>query len=269
MRVRVAAVRILRRLVLLLGIAAIGCSSAPSPDAVRQTLKEHPDVLLDAIRAHPNEFVTLLDSVARATQASREAQVAADAAQRVENGFAHPFHPALDHRIAFGSEQAPVTIVEYTDFECPYCRQARPVLVDLMKKYPSQVRLVVKHFPLDFHPRAMPAALMFEAILRQSSAKALAFYDRMYEKQDQLATQGEAFVTDAAKAVGADVARARQDAGSAAIRAVVEADRNEAQRFGFTGTPGFLVNGVPLAGVQTLETFERVVDRLLAGGAGR
>jgi protein-disulfide isomerase len=247
----------------------MGCSSAPTPDSVRQTLKNHPDILLDAIRAHPEQFVTLLDSIARATQASREAQVAADAARRIENGFAHPFQPNLAHRIAFGSEQAPVTIVEYTDFECPYCRQARSVLVDLMKKYPTQVRLVVKHFPLDFHPRAMPAALMFEAVLRQSPAKALAFYDRMYEKQDQLVTQGDAFVTEAVKAVGADVARAKQDAASPAIRSVVEGDRNEAQRFGFTGTPGFLVNGVPLAGVQSLETFAGVIDRLLAGSTGR
>ena len=232
-------------------------------------LRDHPEILMDAIRAHPEAYVTLLDSVARATQLDRDVRATAEASKRMEAGFTNPYRPALDHRIAFGNEHAPVTLVEYTDFECPFCRQVQPVLVDLMKQYPTQLRLVVKHFPLDFHPQAMPAALMFEAILKQNSGKALAFYDRMYRSQDALVSQGSAFIETAARDVGADVARARQDAATPEVRAIVEADRAEAQRFGFTGTPGFLLNGVPLAGVQTLETFRVVVDRLLAGTSGR
>jgi protein-disulfide isomerase len=249
-------------------LSALSCAS-PSPEKLRETLVRQPDILLDAIRAHPSEFVVLLDSVARATQVARQASLIADQERKIENGFTNPYHPSLEHRIAFGDERAPVTIVEYTDFECPYCRQVRPTLVEVMRHYDRQVRLVVKHFPMDFHPHAMPAALMFEAIARQNPDKALRFYDAMYEQQDRLATQGEPFVDQAAVAVGADLGRARQDARSSVVRGTVDADKAEAIRFGFTGTPGFVINGVPLEGVQSLESFERVIDRLLGKPAGR
>ena len=255
--------------VVLVGyLGAVACSS-PSPDRLRETLVRNPNVLLDAIRAHPSEFVVLLDSVARATQVARQASLIADQERRIEAGFANPYRPALVRRIAFGDQRAPVTIVEYTDFECPFCRQVRPTLVEVMRRYDRQVRLVVKHFPMDFHPHAMPAALMFEAIAQQDPDKALRFYDTLYEEQDRLATQGEAFLDRTATAVGADLVRAHQDARSPAIRGIVDADKAEALRFGFSGTPGFVINGVPLEGVQSLDTFQRVIDRLLGKPAAR
>ncbi len=249
-------------------LTAAACAS-PSPDQIRDTLVRHPEVVLDAIRAHPEQFVVLLDSVARATQSTRQSRMADEETRRVEAAFQHPLHPVLDHRIGFGSERARVTIVEYTDFECPYCREARPVLVDVMRQYGDDVRLVVKQMPMEFHPHAMPAALMFEAIVRQNPDIALRFYDEMYEHQDQLATQGAAFVDAAAQKVGADLSRAKRDAGSAAVRAVIDADREEARRFGFSGTPGFVVNGVPLEGVQPVEAFQRIIDRVLSGTGTR
>ena len=249
-------------------LSMTACAS-PSPDRLRETLIRNPNILLDAIRAHPSEFVVLLDSVARGTQVARQASLIAEQERRIEAGFASPYRPTLDHRIAFGVERAPVTIVEYTDFECPYCRQVRPTLVEVMRHYDRQVRLVIKHFPMDFHPHAMPAALMFEAIARQDPNKALRFYDAMYEQQDRLATQGEQFVEQSALGVGADLARARKDARSAVVRGTVDADMAEALRFGFSGTPGFVINGVPLEGVQSLNTFERVIDRLLGKPAAR
>ena len=238
-------------------------------DRVRSTLEAHPEIVYDAIKARPAEFMAFADSVARSVRGGNQARSASDEARRIDAEFAAPKHPSLDHRVAFGAVNAPVTIVEYTDFECPFCREEAPILVELMKKYGNRVRLVVKQSPMDFHPHAMAAALMFEAILRQDAAKALRFYDLMYAKQERFGSEGAEFVNNAAREVGADLARAQRDAASPELRARVASDLEEARRFGFNGTPGFLINGVSLEGAYPVAAFERIIDRHLSTLAAR
>jgi len=163
-----------RRPLALVALLA-ACAAEPSPDQLRSTLTQHPEILYAAIRAHPQEFVTLLDSVARATSSARQASSAQAEERRIETEIAHPRQPDLSQGVYFGNPSAPITIVEYTDFECPYCRQAHPMLVELFKRYGDRVRLVVKDMPMPFHPRAMPAARMFEAVAMQDASKAPKF----------------------------------------------------------------------------------------------
>jgi protein-disulfide isomerase len=256
-----------RAAVLALLLAA--CSTQPSPEQLKSTLSEHPDILYAAIRAHPQEFVTLLDSAARATSSARQASSARAEDQRIEAEIAHPKQPDLTRGVFFGSPSAPITIVEYTDFECPYCRQAHPVIVELFKKYGDKMRLVVKDMPMPFHPRAMPAARMFEAVAMQDASKAPAFYDAMYDHQERLIAEGDRYLEETVRTLGLDVARARRDAAGDAVTTRISADVAEAQRFGFSGTPGFLVNGVALEGAYPIETFSRIIDRQLAAIRGR
>ncbi|MFL5617321.1 MAG: DsbA family protein [Gemmatimonadaceae bacterium] len=169
----------------------------------------------------------------------------------------------------FGNPSAPITIVEYTDFECPYCRQEHPVIVELFKRYADRVRLVVKDMPMPFHPRAMPAARMFEAVAMQDASKAPKFYDVMYDHQERLIAEGDRFLEETVRSLGLDLSRARRDAASDAVTARISADVAEARRFGFTGTPGFLVNGVLLEGAYPVETFARIIDRQLASTRSR
>ena len=251
-----------RRIALSLLLAA--CAAEPSPEQLRSTLTRHPEILYDAIRAHPQEFVTLLDSAARATSSARQASSAQAEERRIEAEIAHPRKPDLTHGVYFGSPSAPITIVEYTDFECPYCRQEHPVIVELFKRYGDRVRLVVKEMPMPFHPRAMPAARMFEAVAMQDASKAPKFYDIMYDQQERLIAEGDLFLDETVRSLGLDVARARRDAASDAVTARISADVAEAQRFGITGTPGFLVNGVLLEGAYPAETFAHIIDRQLA-----
>jgi protein-disulfide isomerase len=256
------------RFVLLLALLG-ACTAEPSPDQLRSALKQHPEILYDAIRAHPQEFVTLLDSVARATSSARQASTAKAEEQRIESEIAHPRQPDLSRGVYFGSPTAPVTIVEYTDFECPYCRQEHPVMIELFKRYGDRVRLVVKDMPMPFHPRAMPAARMFEAVAMQDASKAPKFYDLMYDQQERLIAEGDRFLDETVGSLGLDVARARRDAASEAVTARIAADVAEARRFGFTGTPGFLVNGVLLEGAYPVEAFARIIDRQLAATRSR
>ena len=252
-----------RRPLALLALLA-ACAAEPSPDQLRSTLTQHPEILYAAIRAHPQEFVTLLDSVARATSSARQASSAQAEERRIAAEIAHPRQPDLSQGVYFGNPSAPITIVEYTDFECPYCRQAHPVIVELFKRYGDRVRLVVKDMPMPFHPRAMPAARMFEAVAMQDASKAPKFYDVMYDHQDRLIAEGERFLEETVRSLGLDVDRAKRDAASDAVSARIAADVAEAQRFGIAGTPGFLVNGVLLEGAYPVETFVAIIDRQLA-----
>jgi protein-disulfide isomerase len=239
---------------------------APSPDRLKDELVKHPEIVLAAIEAHPTEFISALQKAA--AQAGAGPSPAAER-RRLDQEFAHPKTPVISRRAVLGNPAAPVTIVEYSDFQCPYCRQERDVLVGLMREYGDSVRLVVKHTPLEAHPVAMPAALMYEAIARQSPMAAYRFYDDLFANQGRLDAEGEPYLAVAARAAGADEARASRDARSADVRAVVDADLDEGRRFGFTGTPGFLINGVSIQGAHPIADFEQIINRHLALARGR
>lgn len=247
----------------LILLGAASCTRDPSPAALQRTLSAHPEVLAAAIKAHPTEFMQAVNAAFQASQAAQQKA----AADRLEEGFRNPKRPDLTGRVSLGNAAAPVTIVEYTDFECPYCRQSVTVVHQLLERYRGQVRLVVKQTPLDIHPNAMPAALMFEALALQGGDKAFRFYDLMYAKQERLVAEGQRFVEDAARQVGADVSRALRDQQSDAVRARVAADMAEGSAFGFTGTPAFLVNGVALEGAHPVDNFVPIIDRLLGGAS--
>ncbi len=248
-------------LVPLIVLGAASCARDPSPEALQRTLSAHPEVLAAAIKAHPTEFMQAVNAAFQASQAAQQKA----AADRLEEGFRNPKRPDLSGRISLGNATAPVTIVEYTDFECPYCRQSVAVVHQLLERYRGQVRLVVKQTPLEFHPNAMPAALMFEALALQGGDKAFRYYDLVYAEQERLVAEGQRFVEDAARRVGADVPRALRDQQSEAVRARVAADMAEGSAFGFTGTPAFLINGVALEGAHPVDNFVPIIDRLLAG----
>ncbi len=248
-----------RRLVCLLLLAA-ACSREPSPEALQRTLSAHPEVLVAAIKAHPTEFIQAVNAAFQASQAAQQ-QAAAD---KLDAEFRTPKHPDLSARVSLGNPSARVTIVEYTDFECPYCRQSVAVMHQLLEQYQGAVRLVIKQTPLEIHPTAMPAALMFEALALQGSDKAFKFYEVVYAEQEQLKAGGQRFLEEVVRRVGADVPRALRDQQSDAIRARVAADIAEGQAFGFTGTPAFVVNGVSLEGAHPASNFVPIIDRHLA-----
>jgi protein-disulfide isomerase len=164
---------------------------------------------------------------------------------------------------AQGPKDAPITIVEYSDFECPYCSRGYRTIQEVKEKYKGKIRFVFKHLPLDFHPMAMPAAQYFEAIALQSPEKAYKFHDYVFENQDKLKTGKEKFLDEAARKAGADLAKVKTDMKSDTVMKRIEADMEEAKQFGISGTPGFIINGVSLRGAYPADKFAEIIDRQL------
>lgn len=244
-------------------LLCIGC--APSVDQVRKVIEENPEIVLQAIENNPEEFIRI------ASEASKAAQIKAqEKAERAEldireQEYQNPKKPELAaDRVYFGNDDAPITIVEYSDFECPYCSRGYQTVKQILSEYGDDVRVLYKHLPLEMHPHALPAALLYEAIAQQSAGKARKFHDALYENQGALRSGGEKWMRSVAKDLGVDMARLEKDVKSEQVRSIVEADRTEAGQFGFSGTPGFLINGVSLKGAYPMPAFKEIIDRHLA-----
>lgn len=139
---------------------------------------------------------------------------------------------------ARGAPMAPVTVVEFSDFECPYCGRAHPVLSELLREYEGQVRLVFRNYPLSGHPRALPAARA--AIAAGEQGKFWEMADLLFEHQRQLEDED---LERYAEQLGLDMERFRADLHSPETQAQIERDRDEGHRLGVQGTPTFFING--------------------------
>lgn len=246
----------------IMAIGFVGC--APTPSQLKKVVEENPEIVLNAIEKHPDKFLETLNNAARKAQEMQRQKQAESEEQRFEEEFKNPKKPEIDKaRAMFGPDNAPITIVEYSDFECPYCSRGYETIKQVMSEYGDKVRVLYKHLPLDFHPMAMPAAQYYEAIALQSAAKAKKFHDHIFENQKSLSSGKEKFLKDAAKKVGANLAQVMKDIDSDKVKKRIEADMAEARKFEFSGTPGFLVNGVSLKGAYPFPEFKKVIDRHL------
>jgi protein-disulfide isomerase len=137
-----------------------------------------------------------------------------------------------------GAPMAPVTIVEFSDFQCPYCGAAHPGLTRLLREFDGQVKLVFKYFPLSGHERAMPAARAAEAAARQG--KFWEMHDMLFEHQHELE---DADFERYANALGLDMDKFRTDIVSSEVQARIDADRTEGDKLKLEGTPTIYVDG--------------------------
>jgi len=150
-----------------------------------------------------------------------------------------------------GPVDAPIVLVEYTDYQCPYCNRVQPTIAALMERYDGQIRHVFKNLPLPNHPQAQLAGEA--ALCAQDQGKYWEFHDWLFANQR---TMNRETMVAAAGELGMD-AEEKTHAGT------VSADAREARSFGITGTPGFLINGRVLSGAQPIEAFEVVINEEL------
>jgi protein-disulfide isomerase len=137
-----------------------------------------------------------------------------------------------------GSPMAPVTIVEFSDFQCPHCAAAHPELARVVREHEGRVKIVFKHYPLPSHTRAAAAARAAEAAARQG--KFWEMTDVLFENQRALE---DTDIASYAVRIGLDMERFRQDLASEDVAKAVDADRAEGERANVEGTPTIYVNG--------------------------
>jgi protein-disulfide isomerase len=161
---------------------------------------------------------------------------------------------------AKGPEDAAVTLVAFSDFQCPFCARVTPTLAQVDEEYGSEVRIVFKHLPLSMHPKAPAAHAAAEAARLQG--KFWEMHDLIFANQREMSE--EKYVEYAGE-IGLDVERFRRDVASPAVIAAVERDKQEAEALGVTGTPSFFVNGKFMSGAQPLSEFKARIEAELEG----
>jgi protein-disulfide isomerase len=176
----------------------------------------------------------------------------APAARQPEAVVAVPLRPDDPSR---GNAKAPVTLVVFSDFQCPFCSRAVPTLQQIEQSYGKDVRIVWKHQPLAFHPQAFPAAEAAEAAREQG--KFWQMHDLLFANQSQLSqAQYEAL----AKQLGLDQAKFKAALESRRNKGRIDEDMKLAQQLGVTGTPTFFVNGRRIVGAQPYDAFKQAID---------
>lgn len=164
---------------------------------------------------------------------------------------------------SLGAANAPVVIQVWSDFQCPYCADAHPVLSEVLRLYPGKVRLVWRDYPLPFHAHARLAANAGREAFAQGGSTAFwKFHDAVYAESDpELDAAGlERFASKA----GLDATRFRAALGSSRHDGEIAQDVHVADALGVSGTPAFLVNDYFFVGSVPLDIMRVIVDRALS-----
>jgi protein-disulfide isomerase len=151
---------------------------------------------------------------------------------------------------AKGPASAPIEIIEFSDFQCPFCQRANPTVDQVLKTYGDRVRFVYRHFPLGNHPNARPAAEASQCAAEQG--KFWEYHDRLFANPSKL---GDPDLKQHAAALGLDTGKFNACVDSHKYKPQVDADVNAGEEAGVNGTPAFFVNGRMLSGAQPFESF--------------
>jgi protein-disulfide isomerase len=159
---------------------------------------------------------------------------------------------------ARGPQDAPVTIIEFSDFQCPYCRRAEGTVKQLMDRYHDRVRFVYRHFPLEFHPRARPAAEA--AACANEQGRFWDYHAKLFSDPPALE---DADLQRYATELGLDTTAFQQCVSEHKTKDVVSSDLNAGKAAGVSGTPAFFVNGLMITGARPMDSFTKVIDKEL------
>jgi protein-disulfide isomerase len=187
-----------------------------------------------------------------------EGQIAGRPAQRQGPDPTRVYAIRVDGAPTKGPETAPVTIAEFSEFQCPFCRKVNPTVTRIEEVYKGQVRIVWKHLPLSIHQHAVDAALAAEAARNQN--KFWEYHDKLFANQDKLDVES---LKKYANELQLDMARFEKDRLNPDTRKKVEADMAEADALGVNMTPSFFINGRFIRGAQPFETLAKVIDEEL------
>jgi len=187
-------------------------------------------------------------------------------AAKVKILVAEPESPKLTVAVeglpSWGNNKAPVTIIEFSDFQCPFCARAVPTIERIKAEYgPDKVRFVFHHLPLPNHNRAVPASLA--ASCANEQGKFWEMHNMLFENQAKL-EDGD--LKEYAKKLELDAAKFAECYDKKAHMDKIEASKKESEKVGISATPSFVINGVLIQGAQPFERFKEKIDRALKKG---
>ena len=157
-----------------------------------------------------------------------------------------------------GTDHAPVTIVEFSDFECPYCQQSVPILKELLKQYPGKLKLVYRDFPGPNHQQALFAAEAAQCAAAQH--RFWDYHDALFNRQSSASAWN---FSGFAEELGLQRSSFNSCLSDTRYRAEVLKDLEDGLKLGVTSTPTFFINGRPLVGARPLADFQAIIDPLL------
>ncbi|MBI3394498.1 MAG: thioredoxin domain-containing protein [Spirochaetia bacterium] len=158
---------------------------------------------------------------------------------------------------------AAVTVVEFSDFECPYCIRFQKTSIELRKKYGDKIKWVFRDFPLDFHPHAMGAHIAANCVYKQDKEKYWKYFDAVFSPERPKNALSPEGLEDQAFRLGINMDDFRKCQKDPEIEKKVRASIAEGESLGVNGTPAFFINGRMLSGALPLEEFSSVIDEEL------
>jgi len=217
--------------------------------------------LVDDEKKHAEELIKAgakrSEIYARIMKAGKDKRTPPPRPERKRPGQPDPkanYAVPVDDRPAWGKADALVTIVEFSDFQCPFCSRVNPTMKQIKETYPDDVRIVFRQLPLPMHPRAKPAARASLAAAKQG--KFWEMHDKLFANQKALTDEN--FAAWAGE-MGLDAAKFKADYADPALAKMVDEDMAVSAKFGARGTPAFFVNGRFISGARPFESFDAII----------
>jgi protein-disulfide isomerase len=211
---------------------------------------------VDEIQAQQKDIVAKLEGLSQG-QKQLLAKAPAAAPRQPQEDPNKVYNVPVGKSYAKGPANAPVTIVEFSDFQCPFCAQAATIVKQVTDAYPNDVRFVYKNYPLPFHKEAMPAAKA--AIAAGNQGKFFEMHDKLFENYKTLS---EDYYAKAAGELGLDVERFKKDMADPATAALVDQEMKEAREADVRGTPTIFINGKKPQG-RSFELYKSLIDEAI------
>ncbi|MDR2694945.1 MAG: thioredoxin domain-containing protein [Deltaproteobacteria bacterium] len=248
-------------LLCLLLCAATACVASPSEEEfagmLRQALKKHPELVLDILRDHSE---SILDIAQQGSNIRRKKNME----NQWREDLKQPKSVITANRPVLGPANAPVTIVAFSDFTCPYCQQAAEVLDRILRARPQDVKVLFKHMPHGKDSAARLAAEYFVAASFQNDRAPWLLYNSFFAEAEKLAAEAQSFTAKAAEQAGLDMKKLAADLKSKKTAAIIEEDQADAKKLNVEGTPYFLINNLTVRGAVSYDLFNAAVDMALA-----
>ncbi len=225
-------------------------------EALQRVLRDHPEIVLDVLRENSIAVLEI------AQKGSQERQYKAMRAQWQED--MRKQRKVNYDRPVLGNPEAPVTIVAYSDYTCPYCADAAETIQQVMAARKNNVRFIFKNYPRRDQPLARLASEYVTAAFVLDEAKGWAYHDIVFANQMRLLKEGEGFLRSEALNLGYNLQQLGAEVKGRKVKTIIDEDIIEAQENGVPGTPFHLVNNLSVRGGLPLPAFLEAVDTAMA-----